>query len=59
MKELNCYSCEYIHNVFGNYVQCGKAAETGTTMFVDWYYWNEGHPEHCPLRKVEDGRIEV
>ena len=50
MDKPECYGCEYLADVFGNYVECKKSAETGTHMFVDWYYWNKGSPEKCPLK---------
>ena len=45
-----CYGCKYVADTFGNYVECAKTAETGTHMFVDWYYWNDGCPKKCPLK---------
>lgn len=41
-------------DAFGNYVGCGKTAENGTHMFVDWFYWNTGSPNECPLRKEKE-----
>ena len=51
-SEQKCYDCKYLIDAFGNYVMCKKSAENGTQMFVDWYYWNDGSPEKCPLKKV-------
>lgn len=50
MSEPKCYGCEYLADVLGNYVECRKTAEEGTHMFVDWYYWNNGCPDKCPLK---------
>lgn len=48
-------ACEYLKNVFGNYVQCVK-----TGCFVDYEYWHDETPDDCPLeakekRKDSDG----
>lgn len=60
MSEPACYGCKYLADVFGNYVECKKSAETGTHMFVDWYYWNNGSPDKCPLKAKEDtGKTET
>ena len=50
MSEPTCYGCKYLADAFGNYVECRKTAEEGTHMFVDWYYWNDGSPDKCPLK---------
>ena len=50
-QELTCYGCKHLIDTFGNYVECGKTAENGIHMFVDWFYWNTGSPKECPLRK--------
>ena len=50
-NEPTCYGCKYLIGAFGNYVECRKTAEHGTHMFVDWFYWNNGSPKDCPLRK--------
>ena len=50
MNVPRCYMCRYIADALGNFVECKKLAETGSHMFVDWYYWNDGAPEECPLR---------
>lgn len=48
-----CYGCKYLVDVFGNYVECSKAAENGTHIFVDWFYYNDGAPKCCPLKAME------
>lgn len=53
MGNPKCYGCKYLADVFGNYVECGKAAENGTHIFVDWFYYNDGAPECCPLKAEE------
>ncbi len=54
MSEPMCYGCKYLADTLGNYVECKKSAETGKHMFVDWYYWNDGSPDECPLKAKED-----
>ena len=53
MDNPKCYGCKYLVDVFGNYVECNKAAENGTHIFVDWFYYNDGAPECCPLKAME------
>ena len=44
MSEPNiCENCEYLVDVFGNYVQCIK-----TGRFVNYEYWHNIQPEDCP-----------
>lgn len=50
-----CYGCEYLINTFGNYVECGLLAKTGSHLFVDWWYWNAGCPDNCPKKGKEKG----
>ena len=54
MNDPTCYGCECLADSFGNYVVCKKAAEDGTNMFVDWWYWNNGSPDECPLKIKTD-----
>ena len=58
MSEPNCYGCKHIKDVFGNYVECGELAKTGTHMFVNWYYWRDGSPDECPLKAKADKKEE-
>ena len=53
-NEPTCYGCKYLIDVFGNYVECRKTVEQGTHMFVDYFYWNTGSPNECPLRKEKE-----
>ena len=57
MSEPTCYGCKYLADTFGNYVECKKSAENGTHIFVDWYYWNDGSPDKCPLKLAEDESV--
>lgn len=53
MNEPKCCGCKYAIDAFGNYTECGKAAEEGTHMFIDWHYWNNESPDKCPLKKIQ------
>lgn len=53
-KSMECYNCKQLVDTFGNYAQCGEAAKNGTCMFVDWWYWNGGSPDQCPLKACEE-----
>jgi hypothetical protein len=53
-----CYGCEYLIDTFGNYVECGLLAKTGSHLFVDWWYWNAGCPDNCPKKGKEKGDIQ-
>lgn len=57
MDEPRCYGCTYLMDALGNYVECRKTAEEGTHMFVDWYYWNDGSPDKCPLRQKQTANL--
>lgn len=58
MSETKCYGCKYLADTLGNYVECMKTAEEGTHMFVDWYYWNNGCPDKCPLRSNDQTKTD-
>lgn len=49
-----CYECKHLIDTFGNYLECGLSAKEGNHMFVDWYYWNDGCPDKCPLKSNEE-----
>ena len=44
-----CEHCEFLKDVFGNYVQCNL-----TGRFVDYEYWNNIQPEDCPKKGKEE-----
>ena len=47
-----CDHCEYLKDVFGNYVMCVK-----TGRFVDYEYYHNIQPEDCPKTKEKkEGR---
>ena len=52
-----CYGCPHLCNSFGNYTKCRLYAEKHSNelghMFVDWFYYNSGSPEKCPLKETE------
>ena len=50
---MSCYSCEHLHDEFGNFVSCDLLH-----VFVDWYYWNDQTPKDCPLNKQKDKELE-
>lgn len=41
---MKCENCEYLKDVFGNFVQCVK-----TGRFLNYEYWNNVNPTDCPL----------
>ena len=49
-KEPTCYGCKYLIDTFGNYLECGLSAKEGEHMFVDYFYWNDGCPDKCPIK---------
>ena len=40
-----CEKCQFLKDVFGNYVQCCK-----TGRFVDYEYWHNEDPHDCPIK---------
>jgi len=45
-----CEKCEYLKNVFGNFVECVLLHH-----FVDYEYWNNETPADCPfIRKCSE-----
>lgn len=45
---MKCDNCEYLKDVFGNFVQCIK-----TGRFLNYEYWNNEDPTDCPLDSKE------
>ena len=43
-----CENCEYLIDVFGNFVQYAK-----TKRFVDYEYWNNKMPYDCPFKEIK------
>lgn len=55
-KEPECYGCTHMQDAFGNYVECTLYAKNNTFnhLFVDYWYWNDGAPDKCPLKKHKE-----
>lgn len=53
-KTYECYGCPHLCNSMGDYTECGlylkKHSHELGHMFVDWFYWNSGAPDKCPLK---------
>lgn len=53
-KTCECYGCPHLCNSMGNYVECKLYSQKHSHelghMFVDWFYWNSGSPDECPLK---------
>ena len=43
-----CEKCQFLKDVFGNYVQCCK-----TGRFVNYEYWHNEDPYDCPIKSNE------
>ena len=55
MAEVECSTCEYLVDQFGNYVMCKLLLR-----FVDYEYWHGKCPDDCPLdrERREDEQLE-
>lgn len=56
MNNQKCNCCEYVVDAFGKDVKCRKTEENGKHMFAVWYYWNDGAPAECPIKKEKEER---
>ena len=51
---MKCEKCEFLADVFGNFVQCCK-----TGRFVDYEYWHNEDPADCPLKAEREEKTEL
>ena len=56
-KIISCTTCSHVIDNFGNFVECKLLQDGLNHTFVDWYYWNNEHPDKCPLvqSKIKEG----
>lgn len=49
MTECRCEQCEFVKDVFGNYIECVKLHR-----FIDWWYWHNKTLDDCPIEKRKE-----